>query len=272
MRKLLFLLCLVVAAAHAQEFDVQKVLQDSSYRHLKERIQVKFRGMQPGKFGEFVKGVDEDIVTKDKILALTFDACGGPHGSEFDRELIAYLKKEKIPATLFITGLWIKANPALFQELIREPLFEIENHGLEHHLCAAAGETKFGIHGTANVSDAMDEIEVNARQIEYYSHRKPVFYRSATAYTDEECATLARDLGETIISFDVLSGDAVPGTAAVQIKSNIVKGAKNGAIVIMHMNHPKWNGYEGLALAIPELKKEGYSFVKLEDHPLKGKQ
>ncbi|HEY8934398.1 MAG TPA: hypothetical protein VIM65_04230, partial [Cyclobacteriaceae bacterium] len=151
------------------------------------------------------------------------------------------------------------------------PLFEIENHGLTHHPCAIDGESKYGIHGTASVGQAVDEIELNARKIENFTARKPLYYRSATATTDEACTEIARQLGETIISYDLLSGDAVAGTPINVIKDNLVHHAKDGAIVIMHMNHPEWNGYEALKLALPEWQQQGFSFVKLELHPLVGR-
>ena len=72
-----------------------------------------------------------------------------------------------------------------------------------------------------------------------------------------------------MVNFDILSGDAVGGTAARVILDNVVGKAHNGAIVIMHMNRPEWNGYEALKDAIPQLRKKGYSFVRLQDHPLK---
>jgi len=43
-------------------------------------------------FGPFVKGVVEDIITDEKILALTFDACGGPNGNDYDQELVDWLR------------------------------------------------------------------------------------------------------------------------------------------------------------------------------------
>jgi peptidoglycan/xylan/chitin deacetylase (PgdA/CDA1 family) len=263
---------LLTSGAYAQTVMKSLHQQDTSYVHLKKLVTEQFKYATPGQFGAFVKGVDEDIVTNKKILALTFDACGGPHGSGYDTELINFLRKNRIPATLFITGLWIDANPDAFRQLATDTLFEIENHGLTHHPCAIEGETKYGIHGTASAGQAVDEIELNARKIARVTLRKPIFYRSATATTDEACAAIAKYLGETIISYDLLSGDAVAGTPVSVIERNLIKDAKNGAIVIMHMNHPEWNGYEALERALPLLQKEGFSFVKLENHPLKGKQ
>jgi peptidoglycan/xylan/chitin deacetylase (PgdA/CDA1 family) len=271
MKKAIIISFLLFAGTiHAQVFNVAHERQDSAYQNRKARIVLQFKNASPGQFGPFVTGVDEGIKTNKKLLALTFDACGGARGSGYDEELIGFLREKKIPATLFLSGLWIDAHPDKVKELAADPLFEIENHGLTHHPCAIAGETKYGIHGTSSVAQAIDEIELNARKIEFMTSRKPLYYRSATATTDEACTAIAHQLNETIISYDLLSGDAVAGTPAAAIKNNLVRGARNGAIVIMHMNHPEWNSYEALKAALPEWQQQGFTFIKLEHHPLKG--
>jgi len=244
----------------------------TEYQKLRTRIVAKFQNSAPGKFGPFVKGVEANIVTDKKILALTFDACGGHYGNGFDRDIIQYLKQERIYATLFLTGRWIDDHPAEVKQLAADTLFEIENHGLMHRPCSVEGKSMYGIQGTANVCQAVDEIEMNAIKIQHVTGRKPIFFRSATAMTDEACGEIATELGETIVSYDILSGDAVGGTPARTIVENIVKKAHPGAIVIMHMNHPEWDTFEALRVAIPRLRKMGYTFVKLQNHQFKGKQ
>lgn len=255
----------------ANQLFLQKLYADSNYLKLKENISREFAHTRPGNWGEFVRGVDEDLVTDRKLLALTFDACGGPHGSGYDAELIGYLRKKKIPATLFVTGRWIDANYSTFLELSRDPLFEIENHGFNHKPCSVDGESEYGIHGTKDVPDAFDEIEANERKIARITGRRPVFFRSATAFTDEACARIAGQLGVTMISFDVLSGDAVPNTPVKVIEESVLTHVKPGALIIMHFNHPEWNTYEALERIVPVLQNQGYSFVRLQDYPLKGK-
>src|SRR4030067_3811448 len=71
----------------------------------KERIISTFTGRAPQEWGEGVRGVKTRLNTDQKVLALTFDACGGPKGSGYDSKLIEYLESEKIPATLFISGM-----------------------------------------------------------------------------------------------------------------------------------------------------------------------
>src|SRR4030042_140734 len=83
----------------------------------KERIISTFSGKAPQEWGEVVKGVKTRLNTDQKVLALTLDACGGPKGSRYDAKLIDFLTSEAIPATLFLSGKWIDANPDIFQKL-----------------------------------------------------------------------------------------------------------------------------------------------------------
>lgn len=250
---------------------IQKLYKSTQYQSLKAKVSAEFAHSAPGQWGEFVKGVDEDLVTTNKTIAFTFDACGGPNANGYDAQLIDFLRKEQIPATLFVTGKWIDANFTTFVQLSKDPLFEIENHGFNHRPCSVDGESEYGIHGTKDVPDAFDEIEANAEKIEAITGRRPTFFRSATAYTDEACAKLAKQLGITIISFDVLSGDAIPNTPKNIVFDSVLSHIKPGAIIIMHFNRPAWNTYEAMQKIVPALRKQGYTFAKLQDYPLKMK-
>ena len=205
----------------------------------------------------------------DKTIAFTFDACSG-RNSSYNEKLIDYLRAEKIPATLFITGAWIDKYPEKFRELGRDPLFEIENHGLRHRACSYAGIRKYGVPTVHKIGDMVDEIELNARKIEAVTGRRPTFFRPAAAYTDSVCMGVAQALGMEVITFSLLSGDAVPRVAARIIRDNIIKRARPGAVVIMHFNRPEWHELEALKQAVPVLRAQGYSFARLEDFSVGG--
>src|SRR5690625_64913 len=72
---------------------------------------------EPSEWGEQVTGVKTRMNTSDKKLALTFDACGGPYGNSFDEELISFLRKEEIAATLFINEQWVLEKDEIFVDL-----------------------------------------------------------------------------------------------------------------------------------------------------------
>jgi peptidoglycan/xylan/chitin deacetylase (PgdA/CDA1 family) len=182
--------------------------------------------------------------------------------------LINFLKKENIPATLFVSGLWIDYNLETFMQLSGDPLFELENHGLNHRLCSVNGAEKFGITGTGNVGEVIDEMELNSRKMQQLTGKKPVFFRSSTVYTDEASAKIANRLGLKIISYSVLSGDVNPDASAKSICNNIIRQIKPGSIVIMHFNHPNWKERQALVLAVPILRERGYHFVQLKNYSL----
>jgi peptidoglycan/xylan/chitin deacetylase (PgdA/CDA1 family) len=242
----------------------QGLCQESSNR---ERMISRFTGKIPREWGERVRGVKTELSTDDKVIALTFDACGGRGGNGYDTQLIEYLKSEKIPATLFISGKWIDANPDIFQQLAKNPLFEVENHGLNHKPCSVNGGSVRGKRGTKSVAEVFDEIEQNAIKIQTLTGAKPRYYRPGTAYCDEICVEIANALGYDVVNFSVL-GDAGATYSKKRVKKALLN-APPSSIILMHMNRPEGDTAEGVMEAIPELKKQGFKFVRLSGYDLK---
>lgn len=238
-----------------------------SYPALKSRIIQKYGKMIPHQWGEKVTGVKTLLNTNQKVIALTFDACGGKKGKGYDSRLIQYLEKENIPASLFISGRWIDDNREVFSELIKNPLFEIENHGLNHRPCSVNGRFAYGIQGTESTAILIDEIEKNGMKIEILTGRKPRYYRPGTAYCDEIGVQVASALGYEVVSFNIL-GDAGATYTRKEVAAALLS-ASPGSIVILHMNHPEGETAAGVMDAIPEMKKKGIRFVKLSDFNLK---
>jgi len=234
---------------------------------LRDKIISEFQNASPKEWSEHATGVKTRLDTSDKVIALTFDACGGAGKNGYDEKLIQYLEKEKIPATLFIGGQWIENNSEVFGQLAQNPLFEIENHGYKHIPCSVSGKSAYGIIGEANAGEVVDEIEPNGQRIENLTGRKPLFYRAGTAFTDEICPQIARELGYQVVSFNVL-GDAGATYSADQIKKTLTE-ARPGSIALLHMNHPEKDTAEGIMEAVLALQKMGFRFVKLDDYSLK---
>lgn len=233
----------------------------------REKIISTFTGRVPKEWAEGVRGVKTRLNTDEKVLALTFDACGGQRGSGYDARLIQSLETEKAPATLFVSGRWMDANPEIFKKLSKNPLLEIENHGLNHKPCSVIGRSVYGIEGTKSLGEIYDEIESNALKILNLTGRKPKYYRPATAYCDEICVEIAKALGYEVVNFNV-RGDAGGTYPKKQVKKALLD-APPSSIILMHMNHPESETAEGVIEAIPELKKRGFRFVKLSEYGLR---
>lgn len=233
----------------------------------KSQLVERFGMAVPQQWGETVQGVKTRLDTEEKILALTLDACGSDRGMGFDAELLAFLEREKVPATLFINARWIEANREVFDRLAANPLFEIANHGLRHKPASVNGRSVYGIEGTRNVAELVDEIALAAAQIEILTGRRPKYYRSGTAYYDDVAVQVVEVLGQQVVGFSVL-GDKGASYSPEEVKAALLT-ATSGDIIIAHMNHPEAGTRAGLMAAIPELQRRGFRFVPLSERPLR---
>ena len=204
------------------------------------------------------------LPTTDRVVALTLDACGGRTGSGYDAELIKTLRREQVPATLFVNARWIDANPRKFQQLAADPLFEIANHGTAHRPLSVTGRSVYGIAGTGSVAQVVDEVAVNQRLITKLTGSAPAFFRSGTAYYDDVAVRAVNDLGLQVVNFDVL-GDAGASYSAAQV-ADAMLSSKPGSIILAHMNRPDSGTAEGIDAALPQLSRRGVRFVRLSDY------
>jgi peptidoglycan/xylan/chitin deacetylase (PgdA/CDA1 family) len=239
----------------------------NSYLLEKDSIMKFFSSHNPGKFSDQIPEIKTRLNTHQKIIALTLDACDGGE-KKYNEKLINYLKQEKIPATLFISGKWLNYHQQTLKKLGNDTLFEIANHGLFHRICSTTGMTKYGLIPTRNIGDVIDEIELNARRIKEITGKRPRFFRPAGIYTDELSCKIAEHLGMKVISYSILPGDADKNLPVYAMTENILNSLESGNIILMHLNHPYRHEEEVLARIYPYLKSKGYHFVKLRDYPL----
>ncbi len=217
----------------------------------------------PEQWGEIVRGVRTGLDTEEKKIALTLDACGG----SYDRELLEYLDRHRVPATLFVSGFWLNNHGETLAKLADNPLFEIANHGLRHRPCSVTGKSALEIEGTTSVGEAHREIEENARRIEAITGERTRFYRSGTAHYDEVCTTIAAETGHQVVGFDIV-GDYGASFNAAQVRDALFE-VEPGSIIVLHMNRPDGGTAEGVRKALPTLREMGYEFVPLAEFPLR---
>jgi peptidoglycan-N-acetylglucosamine deacetylase len=73
-----------------------------------------------------------ELPTKEKVVALTFDACETKTPSYFDEKILNYLLEHHLPFTVFISGKFAKRNKEQLSKLAQLDFIEIENHSLTH--------------------------------------------------------------------------------------------------------------------------------------------
>jgi len=224
---------------------------------LKVSLANRWGGVRPHEWGVSVSGVATRLCTSGNDLALVFHACGG----SYDAAIIDLLERERIPATIFISGPWLKAHPDIALRLTANPLFEIANHGLRHRPLSVTGRSAYGIQGARNVEEVVDEVEGGARAIQAVTGRRPDLFCPGTAYADEVAIEVVKALGYVPVSFTV-NGDAGATSSQAQIVDSL-NNAPRGSLVLLHMNRPEGWTAEALATALPTLKDRGVRFVKL---------
>ncbi len=193
-------------------------------------IVARYAGVAPAAWGLDVPGVVNRLPTGDRVLALTFDACGGARGSGYDAALIEALRASGTPATLFLNHRWVLAHPEVTAELAGDPLFEVANHGRQHRPLSVSGRSAYGIAGTANPGEAYDEVLGNRQSFMEATGVRPRFFRSGTAHYDDVAVRIAGDVGEVVVNFDV-NGDS-GATLGPQQVAAALQTATPGSIVL----------------------------------------
>jgi len=227
------------------------------------QVVARYGHLRPHTWGFGGPGVVRDLPASRRVIALTFDACGGPGGSRYDHALISFLRRREVPATLFLNSRWIDANPAAFRQLAGEPLFEIANHGTRHLPLSVTGRSAYGIGGTRNAGQVYDEVAGNQARLTRLLGVPPRFFRAGTAYSDDVAARIVTAMGDRLVTFSV-NGDGGATFTPGQVRSTVT-AAPGGSIVICHMNHPESGMAQGIAAAVPRLLASGYRFVRLSD-------
>jgi peptidoglycan/xylan/chitin deacetylase (PgdA/CDA1 family) len=220
---------------------------------------------QPTVWAEHLPGVKRLLKAQEKVLALTLDLCGSD-GDSLDERIVTFLVEKKIPATFFVTGKWIKKHKDHLMRLQKHEWFDFQNHGLLHRPCSVNGQSVYGICGTKNIDEIVEEVQQAAIELEKLTGCKQKFYRSGTAFYDDVALEVVTLLGYQAVGFDIL-GDAGASYPKEKVVEAMLK-SKPGSIIIVHANHPERPAGEGVVLALERLLQEGFRFVKLVDYEL----
>ncbi|MGL4567557.1 MAG: polysaccharide deacetylase family protein [Fusobacteriaceae bacterium] len=188
--------------------------------------------------------------TEKKLLALTFD--DGPNDSSL-LKILELLKEQEIKASFFFIGSYIKKYP---EETIKA--FD-EGHLVLNHTYAHSNFKN------SSEDEIFFEISKGNQIIKDVIGKKPKMYRPPYGVvTKSELQALGR-LDMNLIGWNVDSRDWSKHETLNSV-IEISKGQiKSGSIILMHTQPGKMRTYEALKILIPYLKKEGYTFVKLDE-------
>ena len=227
--------------------------------------------LQPSSVFAKNTAVINHVHTTQKVVALTFDADMTPnmlrklrtsqdHG--YNQKIIDILVAEKVPATLFLTGMWIESHATATSVLSENPLFEIGNHSFSHPAFSSPCYTL----ATTTESDDAVQIRSTDQLLNRMAKRHVMLFRFPGLCYDADDVAAAKDAGYKVIGGDVLGGDGFQLSPAA-IVANVVNSVRPGSIVVLHMmgapNAPKTA--EALPKIVTLLRAKGYRFVTVSD-------
>ena len=194
-----------------------------------------------------------------RAVALTFDCCPGA----FDLRIASVLIAERIPATIFITWLWMRRNPEGLKLLLAHPdLFTLQNHG-ELHIPPVLGDrTIFGIRVAGDMATVRKEVRNGNRAIEAASGIAPHWYRAATGFYTSSVIPDIEAMGFAIGGY-TFSADEGASLPAVRVAARMT-AAKNGDVIVAHINQPLRASGAGVVEGLRALQRQGTIFVRLD--------
>jgi peptidoglycan-N-acetylglucosamine deacetylase len=190
----------------------------------------------------------------EKKVALTFDACSGKKANHYDQAIITVLKETQTPATLFLGGVWLKNNPQAVLDLKDQPLFELALHGHHHP------------HFLKLTDDSVSkELTYNRQVLDSLCGKKATLFRPPYGEYDQRISRLCAERGLILVEYDLASGDPDTSATAKKLTEYVATVARNGSIVVMHMNGRGWHTAEALPEIIRRLRKRGFQLVKVSE-------
>jgi peptidoglycan/xylan/chitin deacetylase (PgdA/CDA1 family) len=192
------------------------------------------------------------VETREPAVAITFDACATMKGDYgFDEEVFAILKREKIPATIFVSGRWVDTHAEAMAALTADPLIEFGDHSYDHpHM------TKL------TVARAADEIDRTEAALSRYG-RRSVAFRPPFGDWNRRVVEMVRGKNLPTVTWDVVSGDPSHKTTTDGMIRTVLDGARPGSIIIFHINGRGWKTHEALPAILSGLRERGFQFVPL---------
>jgi peptidoglycan-N-acetylglucosamine deacetylase len=198
------------------------------------------------------------LPTTQKEVVITIDGGGNAVGGW---SMLATLKRKRVPATFFLTGRFVVANPGLARAIGRS--YPVANHTWSHpHL--------------SRLSSAAVESEIvrGERAIRARTGRDPrPIFRFPYGDRDARSIAIANRLGYVSIRWTVDTLGWMPGQTVAGAVRRVLDRLRPGAIVLMHVGAARDGStvdVRALPAVIDAIRRRGYTFTTFERLRLRG--
>jgi len=188
---------------------------------------------------------------EQKLVALTFD--DGPD-EKYTPAILDILKEKEVKATFFLVGVQVRKYPSMVKRIVDEG-HAVGNHSYNHSDLA-----KLDAAGVKKQIKWTDDLFQQA--VGFVPH----LVRAPYGSTSSTVKSVLKQGERELIGWTVDTRDW-GGESVTKMLANINKNTKPGGVVLMHSfggKHIK-NTVELVPKAIEDLKKQGYTFVTIDE-------
>ena len=202
-----------------------------------------------------------------KVAALTFDLCElDTVTTGYNAAIINFLRAEKLPATLFMGGKWMRTHAARVRQVLTEPLFEVGNHAWSHGnfaLLSPEGMRAQVLWTQAQYELLREDALAAARAVggpQPSIPPVPVLFRLPYGRCSPQALDLLAGLGLTVVQWDVVAEGGGDNSAPKQALE-VARRVRPGSILLFHANRVPHGSAALLRGVVAALRAQGYSFV-----------
>jgi peptidoglycan/xylan/chitin deacetylase (PgdA/CDA1 family) len=197
--------------------------------------------------------VIDRLPTNRRVVALTFDAGAGAQGVA---PILAALSHERVPATFFLTGRWVDAQPAAARQIVAAGHL-VGDHTVDHpHLPALSGQA------------VRAEVTSAAATIARVTGRDPrPWFRFPYGESDTRTRAIIAGLGYQAVGWtvDTLGWEGRSAGGPRDVVRRVLARLSPGEIVLMHVGANPDDGTTYDADALPDVitavRAAGYGFT-----------
>jgi peptidoglycan-N-acetylmuramic acid deacetylase len=204
------------------------------------------------KYGAFYKADP----TKKEIY-LTFD---NGYENGYTEKVLDVLKKEKVPATFFVTGHYLLSAEDLVKRMVKEGHI-VGNHSWHHPDMTKVSDER--------IREELEKVRVKTQEIT--GKREMTYLRPPRGIFSERTMKIAKEEGYTHVFWSLAYMDwkVDEQKGAQYAYDNIMKQIHPGAILLLHTVSK--DNADALENVIKDLKKQGYTFKSLDHYTLQNK-
>lgn len=201
-------------------------------------------------YGAFYKAP----ATKKEIY-LTFD---NGYENGYTAQILDVLKKEKVPATFFVTGHYLESAADLVKRMAKEGHI-VGNHSWHHPDLTQVSDER--------LKEELEKVRVKTKELT--GQKEMNYLRPPRGIFSERTMKLSKDAGYTHVFWSLAFVDWNVNQQKGWNYSydNIMAQIHPGAILLLHTVSK--DNADALEKVIQDLKKDGYTFKSLDDFPKK---